>query len=319
MYDLDRRFPDEDTARAHLFKLRWPDGVVVCPRCAKSDRVYRRRPKARGAISYKWVCKTPESCKGYGFSLTTGTIFEDTKIPLRDWFRVLLLMLTSKKGMSALQIQRTVFGQARTNIGEVRGKGSYETTWYMCHRLRAAMKNQEFTRLMGVVEVEETFVGGSAKGAHRGNRGKKTDATPGAQGRMIPPKAAIVGAIARKGNIVARVIDRASASTLTGFVKNVVSDQVTLVATDQNPGYTDLWRDKIPHDTVNHASGEYVRGSVHAANIESFWSLLKRGVVDTFHKVSRDYLPLYVAEFTDRHKHREMLNVDTFDAVLESC
>lgn len=158
LYDLDRRFPDEESARAHLFRLRWRDGKVTCPRCGKPDKVYRRKAKAGETVSYKWICKDPEECKGYGFSLTTGTIFEDTKIPLRDWFRVLLLMVTSKKGMSALQIQRTVFGEALSlSTGKKRNRGSYETTWYMCHRLRAAMKSHDFANLMGVEVVCDTL------------------------------------------------------------------------------------------------------------------------------------------------------------------
>src|SRR5262245_32088001 len=139
--DLSRRFPDEDSARAHLFRLRWPNGEVTCPRCGKADKVYRRAGK-NGAVSYRWICKTPKSCDGYGFSITTGTIFQDTKIPLRLWFRTLFVMLTAKKGLSALQMQRTIFGQTKRmkgkRKGQVVGKGSYETTWYMCHRLRAA-------------------------------------------------------------------------------------------------------------------------------------------------------------------------------------
>lgn len=333
LYDLDRRFPDEDTARAHLFRLRWRDGKVACPRCGKPEKVYRRKPAAGQAVSYKWVCKDPKACKGYGFSITTGTIFEDTKIPLRDWFRVLLLMLTSKKGMSALQIQRTVFGQAVSrSTGKVRGKGSYETTWYMCHRLRAAMKSKGFAGLMGlsgIVEVDETYVGGSASSAHRGNRGKNTSAKPGVRGNLVPPKAAVIGAIARKGNLVCKMIDHADRYTMNKFVRQTVNNHVSLVATDEHAGYARLEETNrhgfpgLPHESVTHERGEYVkqtvRGVVHTANIDSFWSLLKRGIMGSFHKVSRDYLPLYLAEFTYRHNSRDELNVDTFDRVLESC
>src|SRR5687767_5818052 len=126
--DLQRRFPDEASAQAHLFGLRWPDGKVACPRCKKDERIYRRSAGRGQDVSYRWTCK---SCNpnGYGFSLTTGTIFEDTKLPLHAWFQILLLMLTSKKGMSALQVQRTVFGQYKTKRGKVRNKGSYESTW----------------------------------------------------------------------------------------------------------------------------------------------------------------------------------------------
>jgi transposase-like protein len=327
--ELNRRFPNEDAARAHLFRLRWPDGKVHCPRCGKAERVYRRTPKTGEMVSYRWVCKDAEACKGYGFSLTTGTIFEDTKIPLMHWFRVLLLMLTAKKGMSALQIQRTVFGQTVSRSGKVVGKGSYETTWYMAHRLRAAMQSKEFLYLSGVVEVDETFVGGSAKNAHRKNRGERTTATITKSGNVIPPKTAVIGAIARKGNVVCQIIEGTDRKTLQTFVRQTVHSNVSLVATDDHPGYAHLERTNrygypgLPHESVKHMRGEYVketvRGVVHTAHIDSFWSLLKRGVMGSFHKVSKDYLPLYLAEFSFRHNQRGVLNAETFDRVLESC
>jgi transposase-like protein len=320
LYDLDRRFPDEDTARAHLFNLRWPDGKVTCPRCGKAEKVY-----ARKATPHRWICKTPETCKGYGFSLTTGTIFEDTKIPLRDWFRVLLLMLTAKKGMSALQIQRTVFGevirQKGKRKGKVAGKGSYETTWYMCHRLRAAMKDETFRRLTGVVEVDETYVGGDPRNRHGGTLPswrRRKDKRPHVMGTKTS-KAPVIGAISRKGNVVCQAIDRVTAHTMHGFVQEVVSDEVSLVATDDHHGYRGLYKMGYPHESVTHAHGEYVRGNVHTANLDSFWSLLKRGVMGTYHKVSWSYLPLYLNEFSFRHNRRGHLNAHTFDRVLESC
>lgn len=311
LYDLDRRFPDEDAARAHLFRLRWADGQVKCPRCGKAEKVYRRSPRAGAAVSYRWICKTPESCKGYGFSLTTGTIFEDTKIPLRDWFRVLLLMLTSKKGMSALQVQRTVFGQTTTRSGKVVGKGSYETTWYMCHRIRAAMQDGDLLgTLAGEIEVDETYIGGKDKNRHKGKR---------RGGRGTVGKVPVIGAIARKGNVTCQVLDRVTGNAMDDFVKQAVSSRVSLVSTDEHKGYARLDRLGLPHETVNHKEGEYVRGNVHTANLDSFWSLLKRGIVGTYHQVSKDHLPLYLNEFSYRHNHRGVLNAETFDRVLEAC
>ncbi len=279
---LMARFPDEETCRDHLQKLRWPE-KVHCPRCSLSVRVYKS--------GNRWTCKHC-SKNGYRFSLTTGTIFEDTKYPLRTWFQVLYLMLQSKKGMSALQIHRII------------GSGSYETAWYMCHRLRAAMKSDTFRKLMGVVEVDETYLGGKERNKHVSKRGKM-----GAQGK-VP----VIGAIARKGNVIAQVIERADEATLHGFVHETVSDRVSLVATDDHSGYRYIDR---PHAAVRHSQNEYVRGNVHTAHIDSFWSLLKRGVMGTFHKVSKDYLPLYLAEFSYRHNHRQ--DPAIFDRVLESC
>lgn len=145
--ELLERFPDEDSCREHLVNLRWPNGKVACPRCGASERIY-----ALKARPFHWLCKNKE-CGGrndYRFSLTTGTIFEHTRYPLRIWFQVLFLMLQSKKGMSALQMQRMIFKKT----------ASYETVWYMCHRLRAAMKEDGFFKIGGggEVEVDETYI-----------------------------------------------------------------------------------------------------------------------------------------------------------------
>src|ERR1051326_7222635 len=308
--DLQRRFPDEASAQAHLFQLRWPDGKVTCPRCKSGEKIYRRSPKARQAVSYRWTCK---SCNknGYGFSLTTGTIFEDTKIRLDKWFQILLLMLTSKKGMSALQVQRTVFGQVKTRKGKVVGKGSYETTWYACMRIRAAMKDQRFRRLLGVVEIDETYVGGKDQNRHKDKR----RGLPGVAGGKV----AVIGAIARKGNVVCEMMDRVTGITMDNFVKRTVSPAVSLVATDEHRGYVGLDKLGYKHEAVNHTVGEYVRGEVHTAHLDSFWSLIKRGVMGSYHQVSRGYLPLYLNEFSFRHNHRKQLTADVFDRVLESC
>jgi hypothetical protein len=220
---------------------------------------------------------------------------------------VAFLMLSSKKGMSALQVWRM--------MEPVRGKrGSYKTAWYMCHRLRAAMKNGGI--LSGEVEIDETYVGGSSTNAHRGNRGKATKAKRGKMGNLIPPKTGVVGAIARKGNVVAQVIGSASAPTIKSFIRQTVCDDVSLIATDNAPAYATLKKD-YPHESVDHSKGEYVRGQVHTANLDGFWSLLKRGIMGSFHHVSATHLPLYVNEFAWKHNNRH--NEDVFHALLKAC
>src|ERR1051326_3344853 len=309
---IKREFATDDACKAYLAQKRWPDGKVRCPRCGATERVYTLRTRP-----FHWVCKNPsDECPGiYRFSVLTGTVFENTNVPLTTWFEVLYLMTQSKKGISALQIHRM--------IDPVHGKtGAYRTAWYMCHRIRAAMKDGGFFKLGGEVEVDETYIGGSAVNAHRGNRGKRTSATPGKRGNLIPPKAAVIGAIARKGNVVCKVIEGADQYTMQRFVRQTVADDVSLVATDEHTGYVGLSLGPnlgpgLPHETVKHRSGEYVRGNVHTANLDSFWSLLKRGVMGTFHKVSADYLPLYLNEFSFRHNNRD--NPDIFDAVLAGC
>jgi transposase-like protein len=283
-------FPTEDACDAYLVAHRWPNGVH-CPRCG-GLRVYPLK-----TMKWKWEC--PDcSPSGYRFSDIAGTIFENTNVDLRQWFRVIHLMLTSKKGMSARQIHRYM------------GFGSYKTAWYMCHRIRAALQDKEFKQLIGIVEVDETFVGGLAKNRHKGKRGDGSGGT-GGSGKVV-----VVGATARRGNVVARVIENVQASTLENFVREAVSNKVSLLCTDKWVGYKHLGKE-YPHQTIDHAAGEYVIGAVHTQTIEGFWSIFKRGVVGTFHKMSAKYMPLYVAEFQFRYNNRN--NPDMFGSAIAGC
>jgi hypothetical protein len=287
---LTARFSTEEACKAFLTKMRWPDGVK-CPRCHQ-DKVY-----ALKARPFHWVCKGKDcgGRNGYRFSVITKTIFENTNYPLRVWFQVIYLMTQSKKGMSALQIHRLI------------GSGDYRTAWYMCHRIRAAMKDGGFAKLLGEVEVDETFIGGKDKNRHW----HRKEHVRGGSTKMT-----VIGAISRKGNVVCKLIENADRVTMSNFVRQTVADDVSLVATDEAMGYRRLGR-TFPHEVVNHIKKEYVRGNVHTNNLESFWSLLKRGVMGTFHNVSKDYLPLYLAEFSFRHNHRK--NPDIFNAVVAGC
>jgi hypothetical protein len=186
-------------------------------------------------------------------------------------------------------------------------KASYETVWYMCTRIRAAMNNEEFSQLMGIVEVDETYVGGKNKNRHR-NKKIKGGGTFG----KIP----VIGAISRKGNVVCQIIENTDTPTLDRFVRKAVNEKVDLVATDEHSGYR-LLNPTLPPEIVRHTQGEYVRGNVHTNNLESFWSLLKRGIMGSYHKVSKKYLPLYLAEFSFRHNHRK--DKDMFAALIAGC
>ncbi len=286
--DFDRMFPDEAACKDYLVHQRWPNGVR-CPRCG-NEKVY----EAGGKHPWHWAC---HKCgkPAYRFSLYVGTIFENTNYPLRTWFKVLHLMLVSKKGISAMQIHRMI------------DSGSYKTAFYICHRLRAGLADPDFRKLMGIVEVDETYIGGK-----EGNR--HWDKKRGGSGTYS--KIPVIGAISRKGNVVCKMIENTDTETLTRFVRKTVGDKVDLVATDEHSGYRFLkWA--MPHEVVKHSKGEYVRGIVHTNNMESFWSLLKRGVVGTYHKVSKKYLPLYLNEFQFRFNNRK--EKDIFGKAIAGC
>src|SRR5713226_7113762 len=181
LVQLMKQYGDEDECKTLLRDMRWPNGVE-CPRC-KSKKVY-----ALASRPWHWVCKNKDcgGRNGYRFSVITKTIFENTNYPLRTWFQVIYLMTQSKKGISSLQIHRQI------------GSGDYRTAWYMCHRIRAAMKDSGFSKLMGEVEIDETYIGGSDRNRHmREHRNEK-----GPKGKL-----AVVGAIARKGNVVCQMIE----------------------------------------------------------------------------------------------------------------
>jgi transposase-like protein len=294
---FEQMFPDEDACKAYLVARRWPTGVT-CPRCGKIERVFPVK-----SMPFKWQCYSCTPDQGYRFSVIAGTIFENTNKPLRDWYRVAHLMLVSKKGMSALQIMRYM------------GFGSYKTAWLMCHKIRTALV-EDIEQLGGIVEVDETFVGGKMGNRHKDKRGGK-GGKRGGGGWKAQGKIPVVGAVRRKGNVVARVVENVRASTLTEFVREAVSHKVSLLCTDQWTGYANLKKEYPQHASVDHRKEQYVVGAVHTQTIEGFWSLIKRGCVGTFHKVSKKYLHLYVAEFQFRYNNRH--NADIFGTAIEGC
>jgi len=273
LMSLMARFGDEDKCRKYLELLRWPDGVK-CLRC-RSDKISRVYERA------VFAC---DSC-GYQFSVKVGTIFHDSHLPLVKWFAAIYLMSEAKKGVSANQLKR--------NLGV-----AYKTAWYLCHRIRAAVKDADTSLLNGIVEVDETYIGGKAKNMHAKERAEKI------QGRGTVGKATVVGAVQRGGGIRLSVQKVADRETLHAFIKAHLDDKTECIMTDTLPAYEGIADENTRHETVNHHLAEYVRGECHTNNTEGVWSLFKRSIVGSYHHVSVKHLDAYLDEFEFRFDNR---------------
>jgi transposase-like protein len=267
------KFGSDEKCRAYLELLRFPEGVY-CLRCEskKISRIYKRN---------QFVC---DACN-YQFSVTVGTIFQDSHLPLQKWFAAIYLMCESRKGISANQMKRTL-------------KIAYKTAWYLCHRIREAVKTDDGLLLSGIVECDETFIGGKAKNMHKADRAKKI------QGRGSVGKAMVLGAIERGGDVRLTTEKRADRKTLHAFIKAQVSPEAECIMTDDFPAYEGIADADTRHETVNHSGGEYVRGECHTNGIENVWSLFKRSIVGSFHQVSEKHLDRYLDELEFRFNNR---------------
>jgi len=265
MMKLTDLFHGDEKCREYLEGLRWPDGVK-CPRCdsTKVSRSYKRN---------QLIC---DSC-AYNFSVTAGTIFHDSHLPLPKWFMAVYLMCESKKGVSALQLKR---------ILDVH----YKTAWYLCHRIRAAMADANPRPLGGTVEADETYVGGKTRGRGRHYMGNKT---------------IVAGVIERGGEVRLKVVGDASRRTLQAFLNEHIRPDTQRVITDDWAGYHGIGDADTKHEVVNHSAREYVRGDVHTNTAENVWSLLKRSIVGSYHHLSEKHLDAYLDELEWRFNNRK--------------
>lgn len=276
LMEVMKRFSTEEAARTYLEEILWPTGKV-CPHCKNAEQTKiwaiaaNPEKKIRAGLNQCGACKKQ-------FTVTVGTIFEDSHIPLNKWLLAWYLMCASKKGVSSLQLQR---------ILEL---GSYRTALFMTHRIRHSLKSPVFQKkLTGTVEVDEAYIGGKQTGkGHKVGKQSKT---------------AVVAMVERGGNIRSQVLKRVTSQTLTQAIRENV-EICSRVMTDHHKGYVGL-KPKYDHESVKHSAKEYGRGDVNVNTAESAFSLFKRGVVGTFHSISPKYLPLYLAEFDHRWNYRK--------------
>jgi transposase-like protein len=274
LIDVQKQFATDEQCLNYLEQMRWPH-AVRCSICGH-DSISRieREAESKNKRNRFYQCLEP-SCKQQ-FSATSGTIFHDSHLPLTKWFMAVALIADAKKGVSAKQLQRHL------------GIGSYKTAWYMAHRIRKAMEDTEGSLLTGTVEVDEAYIGG--KYDPRRKRGKYE-------------KAAVVGLVERGGKVRTMRLNTVSRETLVGTIaENTAPD--AHIMTDELTGYKAVKKIR-KHDSVNHIKEEWVRGNVHTNSIENYWSLLKRGIIGSFHQVSVKHLDRYLSEFEYRFNNRK--------------
>lgn len=275
LVELVDRFAHEDECHEYLAELRWPNGIR-CPDCDHDGASYKRKRR-------QYDCN---KCRRR-FSVRAGTIFNDSHLPLRKWFLAVYIMVQSKKSVSAKQLQRM--------LGV-----SYKTAWYLCHRIRKAMADDTGRKLDGIVEVDETFLGGKRESATR-----------------MQNKSVVMAAVERGGHVRLRAVPNRRAKHVRKFVEETVSPEAEAAYTDEYRGYDGAFGE-VPHDSVRHSPRmtrqpdgtiknevEWVHGQVHTNTVEGVFSLLDRSIIGAYHKVSKKHLPRYLHEVEWRYNNRD--------------
>jgi len=279
--ELISTFTDDQTCIDHLEQLRWNSNVV----------------SPFDATSKVYICKGNKyKCKNTGkyFNVKTGTLFDNTKVPLQKWFLAIWLITSHKKGISSLQLHRDI-------------KVTQKTAWFMLHRIRNCFGiNDE--KLDNIAEVDETYVGGKNKNRHNSKK------VQGTQGRSTKDKAAVLGMIEREGKVKAVKVPDVGAETLTTEILDNVKDGAK-VYSDEWVGYKGL-NAIYEHSFVNHSAKEYVNGDVHTNTIEGFWSLLKRGIIGIYHQTSKKHLQKYLDTFAFRYITRQTTEAERMNLLF---
>lgn len=279
--------PDDETCRNYLEMILW-NGIPTCPHCAVVDKdAYRLKTKGEFRGQYK--CK---SCKER-FTVTIGTMFEGSHISLRKWFIAIYIFSSHKKGISSHQLAN--------DLGITQ-----KSAWFMLSRIRLAFSQKTRTKFTGVVQADETFVGGKNKNRHA------TKKVAESQGRSAKDKTPVLG-LENNGMVYTVVMPDTKAKTIKPIIEKLVVDG-SIVVTDEWLGYNTL--ENVSHVVINHSKDEYVRGAFHTNTVEGFWSLLKRGLYGIYHQVSKKHLHRYCDEFAYRYNSRKSTSEDRFNYSL---
>ena len=293
--ELGQRFSDEDKAREILESVRWPDGAT-CPHCG-SIKVYRLEPKptsTRPGRKGLWKCG---DCRKQ-FTVTVGTIFQGSHIPLNKWIIAIYIMCASKKGVSALQLQRMMKPL------------TYKSAWFMCHRIRHAMTQEPMSGLLrGTVEADETYIGGKHRNMHTSKRAKLT-------GRGTADKPPIFALVERGGQLIGQNVADVTGETLKGIIRRQVTPDAVIM-TDEHGAYRGLSNEFAVHEAVVHSQGEYVRKDAHTNTLEGAFSLFKRQIVGAHHHVSLEHLDRYWDEFEWKYNRQKSTEGEKLEMALK--
>ena len=288
-------YTDADKAREYLESVRWPEGPI-CPHCGVIDSATQLQGNAHRVGLYQ--CK---ECSKQ-FSVTVGTLYERSHIPLNKWLLATHLIASSKKGISAHQLFRNL------------GFGSYRTAWFMAHRIREGLKPSKPEPIGGegkTVEADSTYIGGKETNKHRSKRNSKNIGGLGKQ--------TVFALVEREGGVRSYHMQTVNAGTLRPILSAQIKDaQKTALMTDGEGQYRILVDMFGSHEAVNHSIGEYVRGNAHTNTIEGYFAILKRGINGVYHHVSEAHLKRYLAEFDFRYNEREALGVDDAQRTLKA-
>lgn len=275
--DFNKRFPDDNACLEEIFNIKYGN-PSFCQNCTHRAKFYRVTNKK---------CYACGEC-GYQISPTAGTIFEKSSTSLRDWFYAIFLFSTSKNGVSAKELQR--------QLGV-----TYKCAWRIANQIRKLFSD-DTDPLSGIVEADETYVGGKGKGIK--TRGRNTD-----------NKTPVIGLVERQGRVKAQVTADTKSSTVIPFIKaNVI--QGSNLMTDEYRSYNNATKEGYKHETINHSRKQYVSGNIHVNTIEGFWSQVKRSIDGTYHAVSPKYLQNYVDEFAYRYNNRNNV-IPLFSALID--